>query len=198
MGLLGATSRLGDADRLSGPRNPATSFFSGQIADDRGELDTAGTFGLRNHTPGAPVGTVAAGGRMTVTFRVRVGSAPSGTTPVQRINRATWTFDYVSCAGQPPQSGAGGSSAAITTVPVADLAVTTTINPATAGSVVSYQIVVSNAGPSAATGAVVTDSGTTPALTNVTWTCSTPPGGGCSPASGAEVVRASAANASAH
>jgi uncharacterized repeat protein (TIGR01451 family) len=308
--LLGATSRLGDADRLSGPRNPATSFFSGQIADDRGELDTAGTFGLRNQTPGAPVvgarqswditnvdatghlpnnlttafvkglssgdsylitalglqidssgprfsaasgtmtvdhptavvgdvltytvvldntagtadannlvffdtpasgntfiagtfavngvvqlpadptvgvpvGTVAAGGRMTITFRVRVGSAPSGATPVQRINRATWTFDYVSCAGQPPRNGAGESSVAITTVPVADLAVTTTINPATAGSVVSYQIVVSNAGPSTATGAVVTDSGTTPALTNVTWTCSTPPGGGCSPASGA-------------
>ncbi len=34
---------------LSGPNNPANNFFASQINDSKGELDTAGSFGDRNH-----------------------------------------------------------------------------------------------------------------------------------------------------
>ena len=38
---------------ISGPNNPIGNFFSGQINGDLGALDTTGTFGNSNHTPGA-------------------------------------------------------------------------------------------------------------------------------------------------
>src|SRR5262249_24063915 len=59
-----------------------------------------------------------------------------------------------------------------TTAPVTDLAITKTdgLTSALPGDVVTYTVVVTNAGPSAATGATVAD--TIPAaLTGVTWTC---------------------------
>jgi uncharacterized repeat protein (TIGR01451 family) len=55
--LFGATSPLDTpsttraANRLSGPRNTATNFFSSQITDDSGNLDVAGSFGTVNHNP---------------------------------------------------------------------------------------------------------------------------------------------------
>ena len=51
---FGPTASLTSANRLSGPRNPATNFFASQITDDEGNLDTTGTFGERNHDPGDP------------------------------------------------------------------------------------------------------------------------------------------------
>ena len=68
----------------------------------------------------------------------------------------------------------------------ANLAITKTDGVAniTAGNVVTYTIVVSNAGPDASNGSIVTD--TVPAtVTTVTWTCGTPTGGAtCGAASG--------------
>src|SRR5262249_39731864 len=52
--LFGATINLNSNDQMSGPRNPRTNFFSGQITNDSGDLDTSGTFGDRNHSPGDP------------------------------------------------------------------------------------------------------------------------------------------------
>ncbi len=49
---FGPTASLTSANRVSGPRNPATNFFAGQICDDDGNLDTTGTFGDRNHDAG--------------------------------------------------------------------------------------------------------------------------------------------------
>jgi uncharacterized repeat protein (TIGR01451 family) len=68
----------------------------------------------------------------------------------------------------------------------ANLAITKTDGVAniTAGNVVTYTIVVSNAGPDASVGSIVTDN--VPAtVTTVTWTCGTPTGGAtCGAASG--------------
>jgi uncharacterized repeat protein (TIGR01451 family) len=149
-----------------------------------GTFTVNGSASAADPTTGASIGAVPAGGKTTVTFKVLVGAAPPGS-PTARTNRANWTFSYVNCAGQPPLPGSGASSVVVTTtVPLADLGITNTMGAATAGSTVSYQIVVSNAGPNTATGAVVTDGGTTPALTNVTWTCTVPTGAACAPASG--------------
>lgn len=68
----------------------------------------------------------------------------------------------------------------------ADLAIIKTDNQTTTtpGSPLTYQIVVTNNGPSAVTNATVTD--TMPvALTSVTWTCAASSGGSCGAANGA-------------
>lgn len=46
---------------LSGPNNPANNFFSSQINDGTGNLDTRGSFGMVNHNP--VTGVNAIGGR---------------------------------------------------------------------------------------------------------------------------------------
>ena len=58
-----------------------------------------------NPVTGVPLGTVAAGTTMTIRFQARVDSIPAGPNPHLRSNRARWTFNFVSCAGQPPQAG---------------------------------------------------------------------------------------------
>ncbi|NUP98915.1 MAG: DUF11 domain-containing protein [Armatimonadetes bacterium] len=56
--ITGDTMRFGPTvatlQSISGPRNLANNFFAGQVTDDSGNLDTAGTFGSRNHTAGSP------------------------------------------------------------------------------------------------------------------------------------------------
>jgi uncharacterized repeat protein (TIGR01451 family) len=294
--LFGPTPALDNSNRVSGRRNPLDNFFSGQITDDRGELDTTGTFGNRNHSPGdaedgarqgwditnvdasdqlrnnqqtafaqgttdgdryrimalglqidvgaprfftetpktadrvaaqvgdiitytiqvdntdgtadaenvvffdppptgtsfvagsftvdgavrpaadpvagVPLGTIARGASVTVTMQVQVNSVPPGPGASIRSNQAQWTFDFVSCAGQPSQSSAAETNVVTTAVPVADLSVTKafTTSPAVAGAPVTYTLTVSNAGPSPSV-ATVADSASVPALTAVTWTC---------------------------
>ncbi len=43
----------GTLSAVSGPNNPINNFFSSQINSDDGTLDTSGTFGTLNHTPGS-------------------------------------------------------------------------------------------------------------------------------------------------
>src|SRR5262245_29454369 len=132
---------------------------------------------------GVALGTVAAGATLTATFRVRVDAIPAGPTPHLRSTRARWTFDFVSCAGHPSQPGGFETNTVTTEVPVADLSVTKTLlnAPAIAGSQVTYQVVVRNNGPSPVSGATVSDPGTSPALTGVTWSCAAALGGTCAP-----------------
>jgi uncharacterized repeat protein (TIGR01451 family) len=111
-------------------------------------------------------------------------------------------------SGTAPASGSIGANAAVASVPSgttdpnpanntdtvpsipvaagADLSVEKTLltaSPAPANSAVQYQVVVTNAGPSAVVGATVTDS--VPAeLTNVSWTCSASAGSSCASPSG--------------
>jgi uncharacterized repeat protein (TIGR01451 family) len=295
--LFGPTRSLNDSNRVSGRRNPLENFFSGQITDDQGELDTTGTFGNRNHSPGdaedgarqgwditnvdasdqlrnnqqtafaqgttegdryrimalglqievgapkfftvtpktadcvaaqvgdiitytvqvdnsdgtadandviffdppppgtsfvagsftvdgavrpaadpaagVPLGTIAKGAKVTVTMQVQVNSVPPGPGASVRSNQARWTFEFVSCAGEPSQNGAAETNVGTTVVPVADLSITKafTTSPAVAGAPVTYTLTVRNAGPSPSV-ATVTDDASVPALTSVTWTCS--------------------------
>lgn len=43
----------GSLAAVSGPNNPVNNFFCSQVNGDAGTLDTSGTFGTRNHTPGS-------------------------------------------------------------------------------------------------------------------------------------------------
>ena len=50
---FGPTSAFTAANQLSGPNNPVGNFFASQMNGNTGTLDTSGTFGTRNSTPGS-------------------------------------------------------------------------------------------------------------------------------------------------
>ena len=114
-------------------------------------------------------GEIALNGKCIITVAVTstaVGEAVNTTDPVMY------------------NGGTGGTATATLTVtPVADLAITKTdgVTDVARGATITYTIVVTNNGPSAVTGATVTD--TLPdddTLTNVTWTCTASGSSACS------------------
>ena len=112
--------------------------------------------------------TVAAGAGNTITINV-TGTAPASGT----IGANTVTITPPGGTTDPVPGDNTSTTPPIPVASVSDLSVVKTLtsaSPAPAGSTVTYQIVVSNAGPSDATGATITD--TVPAqLSSVSWTC---------------------------
>ena len=137
-------------------------------------------------------GTCAAGGtgNINTTVNLAVGGTATFTVTADVSAAATGSLSNTATVAAPPattDTNAGNNSATDvdTLSPQVDLSVTKTDNDlfAQPGDTVVYQIVVSNAGPSAAANAVFTD--TAPAsLSGVSWTCSASAGSTC-PASGA-------------
>ena len=124
--------------------------------------------------------TLAAGASATYTFTAgTLSAAASGTL----VNTATVAVPAWLTDSNPANNTATDSDEIWLN---ANLAITKTDGVAniTAGNVVTYTIVVSNAGPDASVGSIITD--TVPAaVTTVTWTCGTPTGGAtCGAASG--------------
>ncbi len=123
------------------------------------------------------------GASVTFTLSGTVSAAATGTL----VNTATVTAP----AGvTDPNPGNNSATDTDTLVPTADLAITKTDGVAnvTPGAGVTYTIVASNAGPSAVTGATVTDTLPAP-LSGATWTC-VGAGGGTCPASGSGNISA--------
>ncbi len=121
-----------------------------------------------NHTVNLP-----AGGSVTYTLTGTVGASATGSLS----NTATVTAPGGVTDSNPANNSATDTD---TLTPRADLSITKTDGQTTAvsGSPVSYTIVASNAGPSTATGATVTD--TVPAaITGASWTCVGAGGGTC-------------------
>jgi uncharacterized repeat protein (TIGR01451 family) len=120
-------------------------------------------------------------------------SATQGTPIIFSFNALAGTTYYflVNDVGTLPANGTIQVDAAICAGSSANLGITktdgvTTVNP---GQGITYTIVASNAGPSAVTGATVTDNFPSPALTGVNWTC-VGAGGGTCPAGGAGNINA--------
>ncbi|MFI5306163.1 MAG: hypothetical protein ACHQ53_02360 [Polyangiales bacterium] len=140
---------------------PSTTFTSFSAPGLSCTAPAMGSAGLVHCT----VGTLAAGssGSLTVTVKIDAGTAPGLIT----------AGDYdVYGTNISPLLGPKVYTTVTSGVTYANLAVTMTdgVSSVPAGQPVSYTIVVSNAGPSAAAGATVTD--TLPAaLTNASWTC---------------------------
>ena len=122
---------------------------------------------------------LAAGASVTVTVTATVAPGASGLL----VNTAT----IASPSGVTDPVGANNTATDVDSiVRVTDLAVTKTDGLTTAlpGDPITYTIVVSNAGPSTATGARVTDT-IPPELTGATWTCAASgAGASCGTASG--------------
>jgi uncharacterized repeat protein (TIGR01451 family) len=143
-----------------------TASGSGSIADTV-NLPVGGTV---TYTVNATVSLAASG---TLTNAASV-AAPAGVTDPNPGNNTATDVDTV--VPLPP--------------PSADLAITKSngVSSVTAGGVVTYTIVATNLGPSAVTGATVSDA--VPAsLTGATWTCVASAGSSC-PASGSGSIAA--------
>jgi len=128
---------------------------------------TASGSGNINDTANLP-----AGGSVTYTASCTISASATGTLS----NTATVTAP----AGvTDPTPGNNSATDSDTLAAQADLAITKTdgVTAATPGGSVTYTIVASNAGPSNATGATVTD--TFPASLTCTWTCVGAGGGTC-------------------
>jgi uncharacterized repeat protein (TIGR01451 family) len=124
-------------------------------------------------------GTIPAGGSCTVT--VNVTSATAGS-----------YLNTLAAGGLTTVIGANtaAASATLTVLPRADLEVTKTdsLTSVIQGSALTYTIVARNLGPSAVTGATLTDA-LPAALSGVTWTCTATAGSSC-PASGSGNISA--------
>ena len=121
------------------------------------------------------LGTIPAGGTIVANPAVTFAIPPGYTTPDPIVNTAT-----VSSATTPDPATGNNSATAMSAIaaPVTDLGITKTNGIATVvpGSTTTYTITVTNAGPSNASGATVTDVFPA-ALTGVTWTCAGAGGG---------------------
>jgi uncharacterized repeat protein (TIGR01451 family) len=136
--------------------------------------DTGGP-GYPNHLQASVSGGVTVN---SVTFN-------SPTSVTLNVTATTSGLKDVTITNPDGQSIGGSNCIDVILGPVADLAISKTDGQATAvpGATVTYTIVASNAGPSAASGATVAD--TPPAaITGATWTCVGAGGGSCT-ASGA-------------
>ncbi len=78
---------------------PGMSFIPGTVSVNGVSQSTA------NPVAGFSIGTINAGAATTVTFQVKVDALPAEPAPARYINKARWTYDFVSCAGFSPESG---------------------------------------------------------------------------------------------
>ncbi|MGH9802127.1 MAG: DUF7507 domain-containing protein, partial [Blastocatellia bacterium] len=117
-------------------------------------------------------------GTATFTVNATVASTATGTI----TNTATVTAETGTTDPTPANNSASDTD---TLTPTSDLSITKSNNVSivTAGNQVSYTIIATNNGPSAVTGAAVTDS-FSPKLSNVSWTCVASAGSACALAAG--------------
>jgi uncharacterized repeat protein (TIGR01451 family) len=179
------------------------------------DLDAKNGWGLTDNLPSGLTATgvnsttcstgmiAAASGATTVTVTggdLNKGQA-SCTVSVQVT--ASVVGSYTNGPGNFPTSGGltglnPPGSATLTVIPTVNLSIVKTANAATynSGDPIIYTIKVTNAGPSAATGATITDP--LPAqVTGATWSCSASSGSACGAASGSGSISTTATIASA-
>ncbi len=147
------TTGTADATNLvfTDPPPPGTSFV-------------AGTF-LVNGTPtagvpaaGINIGTVAAGAVKTVSFQVLVNSIPAAPASALYSNSASWTYQFVSCAGQGTSTGAISTAPVVTNI--ARMNIAKTVLPAGTvipGTTLTYTITLNNDGTAASVGTTLLD-----------------------------------------
>jgi uncharacterized repeat protein (TIGR01451 family) len=109
--------------------------------------------------PGAGVnlGSVAGGATKIVTFQVRVTAIPASPAPAEYDSTASFTYQYVSCAGQPTQNGTFTTNTVTTNIARLEASKTTTPTIVVAGVPLRYNITIQNTGTAAATAVTLTD-----------------------------------------
>ncbi len=159
---------------------PSTTFVS--VSGASCSQPSVGSTG----TVSCPLGALSAGGTGSLQVTVKIDSGATG-----KITNGNYA---IKATGISPLVGPKVYTTITSGVAYADLSLTKTngVGGVAWGQSVSYAIVVSNAGPSAVTGATVTDA--LPAtLTGATWTCAGAGGASCT-ASGTGSIADSAVN----
>ncbi len=111
-----------------------------------------------NPVTGFSMGTINAGSVGTVSFQANVDALPASPAPAQFVNRARWTYDFISCAGFPVERGSVETNA--NTLPAVRLAPTKTVSPTGAvgiGTTLTYTTTVPNTGATNSGGTTLTD-----------------------------------------
>ena len=146
----------GSADALdvvyTDPLPNGTSFVSGSF--------TIGGIAQPSANPvsGVSLGTVAAGAKITVTYKVQVNAVPSPPANATYVSQASWTYHYQSCAGFPINSGVNVTNT--TTAGTVRLVPTKSASPSGAvlpGGTVKYTITIPNSGNAASSGTTLSD-----------------------------------------
>ncbi|MGB9149166.1 MAG: DUF11 domain-containing protein, partial [Burkholderiales bacterium] len=152
--LLSNAAGTANADNVIFTDNvpPGTSFVAGSFRVD-GVVQA-----LANPSAGVNIGTIAAGAAKTVTFQALVNTIPAAPATAVYSNSATWSYQFISCAGQPI------TNASLTTNPVltniARLAISKAVAPAGSvniGQVLTYTINVTNDGTANSAGSTLVD-----------------------------------------
>lgn len=152
--VLNNTGGTADASSVvfSDTPPPGTSFVAGSFT-----LNGV-TNGAANPAAGVNLGTVAAGGTATVTFQVTVNSIPATPATAVYSNTASWTYQFISCAGQPATSGSITTNAVATNI--ARLAISKAVSPTGTvqpGNTLTYTMTLANDGTAASSGSTLTD-----------------------------------------
>ena len=130
---------------------PGTSFLAGSLTID-------GVASPGNPTTGVNAGTVAAGAVKVVSFKVVVNSIPASPASAVYSNSAAWTYQFISCAGQPTSNGSIATNPVLTNI--ARMAVSKAVSPAgtvTPGTTLSYTITLANDGTAASAATTLQD-----------------------------------------
>ena len=111
-----------------------------------------------NPITGFNVGTINAGGVSTVTFQVLVNTIPAAPDLAQFVNKARWTYDFISCANFPSESSFIDTNP--NTINAIRIAPTKTVLPTgtvPVGQILNYTITVPNSGQAPTAGTTFAD-----------------------------------------
>ena len=118
-GIVDATNVV-----FTDPPPPGTAFIPGSFKVN-GVVQPGANPGA-----GVNLGTVAAGSSKTVQLQVTVTAIPASPAAAQYDSTASFTYQYVSCAGQPTQNGTFTTNTVTTLVPRIEVAKTASPTPA--------------------------------------------------------------------
>ena len=107
---------------------------------------------------GFTMGTINVGTIATVQFQANVDAIPAAPAAAQFVNKAKWTYDFISCAGFSTESGSVETNIHI--LPAVRLAPTKTVSPTGPvgiGTTLTYTITVPNTGATASSGTTLAD-----------------------------------------
>ena len=126
------------------------SFVAGSFRLD-------GTATGANPITGAAIGTVAQKKSREATFQLRVDSIPVAPAPARYQVTPTWTYTFVGCSGQTPQSGSLTSNTVTTEIARITAAKSASAPSIRPEEILTYTIATLNSGTAASHDTLVTD-----------------------------------------
>ena len=154
------TVRLDNADgtgRCRQRRLPGAAAWRVRRSCPAALRSTAPRTASANPVTGVAIGTVAAGNARTVTFQLHVDAIPSLPAPAEIDVTPTWSYTFVSCAGQPAQPASFATNTAVTGLARIDATKSVTPSSSQPNQILSYSISLTNTGTAPSSGTLVND-----------------------------------------